>query len=70
MQTSTPLAGVSLGQAILTWTRQALTVSPDKATAIKLGIIIFNFIRVSILWLPKPLDSETASDHHSVILES
>src|SRR2546430_9688794 len=45
MHTVTPLAALSLGQAILTWTRQALAVRLDTAAASRTDIIIFGFIR-------------------------
>src|SRR5258705_10238908 len=54
MQTLIPAAVVSFGQATLTWTRQALAVKTERAAASALNII-FNFILLSYLLLPKPL---------------
>src|SRR5690242_21743606 len=56
IHTSTPLAGVSLGQAILTCTRQAFVVRPEKTNASKPDIIIFFIGLLFCFMVAKPPD--------------
>src|SRR4030095_2054187 len=66
-----PLAVVSLGQATLTWRRQALAFRPDKASPTKPDIVIFELIvvvtvRFIVLLNPLPHSSapiEITGDH-------